>query len=140
MKRSSSLLLIFLLTLITAAVQSVFGQAEKEYFTPGQKSIHLFNLPDGISESQLVESLAELNQSISDVGYPGIGYQLYKVENDSIQEHRYFVEGLWPDPETYRVVHDHEAWKQVAEKHAEMWDKIQAMEIYRRVVKVDMNN
>ena len=108
-----------------------------QYLIPKQKSIHLFNLPEGVSEKQIIASLSEINSVISDLGYSNVGYQLYKVESDTIQKYRYFMEGLWPDPETYRIIHEDEKWKQAAEKNTEMWDKVFAEEIYRRVLKVD---
>ena len=108
-----------------------------QYLTPKQKSIHLFNLPEGVSEKQIIASLSEINSVISDLGYSNVGYQLYKVESDTIQKYRYFMEGLWPDPETYRIIHEDEKWKQAAEKNTEMWEKVVVEEIYRRVLKVD---
>lgn len=141
MKHYTGVPLFLLIILMIYASPSSFGQETKDqYLTPDQKSIHLFNLPEGISEAQLIESLSEINGAIGKIGYKGVGYQLYKVEDETIQEHRYFVEGLWPDQETYHIIHEHEAWKQFAEKYAEMWDKIQAVEIYRRLLKVDVNH
>jgi len=141
MRLNSAISALLLITLLTYAISPSFGQGKKgKYLTPGQKSIHLFNLPEGVTEAQLIASLSELNEAIQGIGYKGVGYHLYKVEDNTIQAHRYFVEGLWPDPETYRTIHDHEAWKQAAEKNNSIWDKIQAVEIYRRVVKIDVNN
>ena len=111
-----------------------------KYLTPKQKSIHLFNLPDGINENQFSAAISEINSAIIELGYPGVGYHLYKVEADSIKEYQYFMEGLWPDPEIYKKVHDSENWNQAVDKNREMLENVFANEIYRRVIKVEMNN
>jgi len=108
-----------------------------QYLTPKQKSIHLFNLPKGISEEQFIASVSELNSAIRELGYSGVGYHVYKAESDTIQEYRYFLEGLWPDPETYKTIHEDEKWKQAAEKNNDMWEKVLAVQIYRRMLKVE---
>lgn len=110
-----------------------------QYLTPKQKSIHLFNLPDDITERQLSAAISEINSAITELGYSGVGYQLYKVEADSIKEYRYFMEGLWPDPETYKKIHDSEDWKQAVDKNGEMLENAFANQIYRRILKVEMN-
>ena len=110
-----------------------------QYLTPKQKSIHLFNLPDDITERQLSAAISEINSAITELGYSGVGYQLYKVEADTIKEYRYFMEGLWPDPETYKKIHDSEDWKQAVDKNGEMLENAFANQIYRRILKVEMN-
>lgn len=148
MKLYSIIPMVILLTIIACnsktteselANEPSFSKEKKvvQYLTPKQKSIHLFNLPEGVSEEQIIASLSEINSVISDLGYSNVGYHLYKVESDTVQTYRYFMEGLWPDPETYRIIHENEKWKQAAEKNTEMWDKVFATEIYRRVLKVE---
>lgn len=110
-----------------------------QYLTPKQKSIHLFNLPDGVTERQFSAAISEINSAITELGYSGVGYHLYKVEADTIKEYRYFMEGLWPDPETYKIIHDSEDWNQAVEKNREMLENVFANQIYRRILKVDMN-
>jgi len=110
-----------------------------QYLTPNQKSIHLFNLPEGVSEQQFVGSISDVNSAITEIGYPGVGYHLYKVESDTIQEYRYFMEGLWPNPETYKIIHENDKWKQTIEKHSEVFSDVMATQLYRRMLKVEMN-
>lgn len=105
-------------------------------YSPGNKSIHLFDLPEGVSEGQLTGLLADLNSVIEDLGYANAGYSLYKVNAEDEGEYRYFMEGVWPDAETYRRIHDSEEWKEVAQKDADLVREIQAQEIYRKVEKV----
>ena len=116
---------------------TVSEQKAVEYLTPKQKSIHLFDLPEGMTERQFVGAVEEINAAIDKLGYPGVGYHVYKVQTDTIQEYRYFMEGLWPDPETYRVIHDSEAWNQAIDENREMFDRAFANQIYRRILKVE---
>ena len=149
MKLCSIISILMLLTIMACnSNASESGQAEEpisqekeviQYLTPKQKSIHLFSLPEGVSEEQFITAISELNSAVNELGYSGVGYQVYKVQSDTIQEYRYFVEGLWPDPETYRIIHEDEKWKQAAENNEEMWGKVSEVEIYRRLLKVDMN-
>ena len=100
----------------------------------------MFDLPQGVSETQFIASIAELNAAIEELGYSGVGYHVYKVESDTISKYRYFMEGLWPDPETYRIIHESEKWKQAANSHRVMMGKVFATEIYRRVLEVAMGD
>lgn len=102
----------------------------------GRKSLHLFELPDGVSEKQLSDFLDEMNQAISDEGYPGAGYHLYKI-SDNHDKYKYFMEGVWPDAATYDKIHDSEKWKNAANKGKDMIDKIQANELYLKAEKVN---
>ena len=110
--------------------------APNTYLTPGQKSIHLFDLPEGTSESQFLSAVARLNSTIAEMGYSGVGYHVYKEERDSIGAYRYFMEGLWPDSETYSVVHQSDEWKAAFEENKAVIKAIQDIEIYRRMLKV----
>lgn len=110
-----------------------------QYLTPKQKSIHLFNIPDGVTERQFSAAISEINSAITELGYSGVGYHIYKVEADTIKDYRYFMEGLWPDPEIYKIIHDSEDWNQAVEKNREMLENVFNNQIYRRILKVEMN-
>ncbi|MBT8295117.1 MAG: hypothetical protein KJO51_01755, partial [Gramella sp.] len=102
----------------------------------GKKSLHLFKLPAGVSETQLNDFLKEMNSAISEEGYPNAGYHLYKItdENDN---YSYFMEGVWPDAATYDKIHKSEKWKSAAEKGKDMIEKIQAQELYLKAERVN---
>ena len=104
--------------------------------TAGKKSLHLFKLPEGISENKLSDFLKEMNKAISEEGYPGAGYHLYKI-TDNNDEYKYFMEGVWPDSATYDKIHNSEKWKSAAEKGKDMIDKIQAQELYLKAERVN---
>lgn len=102
----------------------------------GKKSLHLFKLPGDVTETQLSEFLAEMNTAIKEEGYPGSGYHLYKI-SDNNSEYKYFMEGVWPDAETYDKIHNSASWKATAEKGKAMIDKIRAQELYLKAEKVN---
>lgn len=101
-----------------------------------KKSLHLFKLPEGVSEMQLNDFLKSMNKAISTEGYPNAGYHLYKITDDN-NEYSYFMEGVWPDSATYDKIHKSEKWKAAAEKGKEMFEKIQAQELYLKAEKVN---
>lgn len=100
-----------------------------------KKSLHLFEMPDGITEQKLNDFLKEMNKAISDEGYPGSGYHLYKITDEN-SDYKYFMEGVWPDAETYEKIHNSERWKAAADKGKDMIEKIQAQELYLKAEKV----
>lgn len=100
------------------------------------RSIHLFDLPEGVTEAEWSAALAELNSLVKDLGYPGAGYHMYKTENPDIKDYRYFFEGVWPSEEAYTKIHEDPSWKAASEKFGPMYDKIKAVEIYRRMNRV----
>lgn len=104
---------------------------------PGYKSLHLFELPEGVTEKQLNDHLKEMNQAISEEGYPDAGYHLYKLPGQNSENYQYFLEGVWPDAATYEKVHNSEKWKQMAEKGKDMIEKIRARELYLKATRVD---
>ena len=46
------------------------------------KSIHLFDLPEGVTEAELAAVLEKSNTMIKQLGYKDAGYFLYKVEGE----------------------------------------------------------
>lgn len=102
----------------------------------GKKSLHLFELPEGVSEKQLGDFLKEMNRAISAEGHPEAGYHLYKV-TDNDDKYKYFMEGVWPDSQTYEKIHNSKGWKDAADKGRDMIEKIQANELYLKAEKVN---
>lgn len=100
------------------------------------RSIHLFDMPEGVTEAGWSAALAEMNSVVADLGYPGAGYYMYKTENPETKDYRYFFEGVWPSEAAYKKIHEDPAWIAASEKFNPMYDKIRAVEIYRRVNRV----
>ncbi len=104
-------------------------------YAAGKKSLHLFKLPEGVSEKQLNDFLKQMNQAISEEGHPEAGYHLYKI-TDEHDNYSYFMEGVWPDSATYEKIHDSEKWKAAADKGRDMIEKIQSQELYLKAERV----
>lgn len=100
------------------------------------KSIHLFDMPAGVTEAQLSAVLGELNAIIDRLGYKNTGYTLYKVQGESTDKYRYFFEGNWPSAEAYQKVHDDKSFREAEEKLSLVYTKIKPVELYRRLVRV----
>ncbi|MBK8555448.1 MAG: SgcJ/EcaC family oxidoreductase [Lewinellaceae bacterium] len=98
-----------------------------------RKSIHLFDLPAGVTEAEWSAVLKDMNSTIAKIGYPGAGYFLYKTENDDAKNYRYYFEGVWPSAEAYAKIHEDPAFKALDKKYGPLYKKIQALEVYRRV-------
>jgi len=103
---------------------------------PQLKSIHLFDLPEGITEARLSATLKEMNAVIARIGYRDAGYFLYKVEGAGTDKYRYFFEGVWPSADAYRKIHDDKAFREADKKLGVVYEKIKAVELYRRLVRV----
>ncbi len=101
------------------------------------RSIHLFDLPEGVTEEAWSAALAEMNSVIAELGYPGAGYYMYKTQSADTKDYRYFFEGVWPSEEAYAKIHEDPTWKTASEKFDPMYAKIKAVEIYRRMSRVE---
>ncbi|MCA1752883.1 MAG: SgcJ/EcaC family oxidoreductase [Flavobacteriales bacterium] len=100
----------------------------------GYKSIHLLDLPKDVEEAELADALARLNAAIS---VPGAGYFLYKVEDDSDETYHYYFEGAWPSKAAYDAIHGSEGWKKAADEMKGLYQKLEADQIYRKVMLVE---
>lgn len=103
---------------------------------PNKKSLHLFELPEGVSEDELSNFLKDMNEAISKEGYPDAGYHLYKITTKD-DKFAYFMEGVWPDSEAYDKIHESQGWKAMAEKGKAMIEKIQARELYLKAERIE---
>ena len=100
------------------------------------RSIHLFDMPEGVTEAEWSAALKEINDAVAGLGYPGAGYYMYKTESADTEDYRYYFEGVWPSEEAYREIHEAPAWKTATEKFDPLYAKIKAVEIYRRMNRV----
>ena len=89
------------------------------------KSVSTYAEFEPVTESELKASLDEINNVIAEIGYPGAGYTLWRIENPDIEE-KFMVEGNWPDHAAYDVIHQNESYTKVIEKNKELWDKLSA--------------
>lgn len=100
------------------------------------KSIHIFDMPNGLTEAQWSDGIKEFNTIIADMGYPGAGYAFYKTSDSTVKTNRYYFEGVWPSGEGYKKIHEDPLYIEAAKKMDPLYAKIKAVEIYRRLEKV----
>lgn len=117
-------------------VREIYNDDQATLAVTPDKSIHLFDLPADITEAQWSSALAEMNSVIAGLGYPGAGYYLYKTEDPETKNYRYYFEGVWPDDEAYAKIHENPAYLKASEKLGPLYDKIAAVQIYRRMSRV----
>ena len=101
------------------------------------KSIHLFDMPEGVTEAELAAVLEKMNTSIKQLGYKDAGYFLYKVEGEGPEKYHYFFEGIWPSAEAYKKIHEDKMYMESDKKASELIKKIQAVELYRRLKRIN---
>ncbi|MGM9509055.1 hypothetical protein ACS5NO_15075 [Larkinella sp. GY13] len=123
------------LWLLVNLSMSASAQAQQTATTQ-LKSIHLFDMPAGVTEAQLSAVIGELNTVIKRLGYSNAGYTLYKVAGKGADKYHYFFEGNWPNNEAYQKIHDDKSFQEADKKLGTVYEKIKAVELYRRLVRV----
>lgn len=99
-----------------------------------QMSIHLFDLPDGISEEEYLSDIEKLNSFYTDSGLKK-NYTVLKVGDKSdVSEYKYVLVSSYRSAEEYESTHnlgeEYEAYMEyIFEKYEEMISE----EIYRKV-------
>jgi len=101
-----------------------------------ERSIHLFDFPEGVTEASWKTALDEVNSVIADLGYPGAGYYMYKDQSNETKNYKYYFEGVWPSKEVYTQIHENPTYIAASEKFRPLYDKINAVEIYRKMSKI----
>lgn len=104
---------------------------------PAVKSLHLLNLPDGITEADLAGALNKVNRAIFEAGYHHSGYRLWKVAGEQTGDYAYMWEGNWPSEKGYQAIHELEAYQEAATAAmGDMYEAIQPVQVYNRYVEV----
>jgi hypothetical protein len=103
---------------------------------PALKSVHLVNLPQDVSDTQMASTLNEVNKVISDLGYPGVGYRLWKVTGDTTTGYAYLWEGIWPSQAAYDEIHENENYRNSWSPHEAMLQKVMEVQVYQRYSEV----
>lgn len=133
MKRINYLILVFISFSIISCVSPVDEGIEKaELLQFEVTSLHLWDSTLNVSEVELAKVLDEVNDAITELGYPGAGYLLWKVQNDTLMQNRYMMLGSWPDKAAYDSIHKSEAWQSVWEKYSEFLEPMKEQSIYSR--------
>lgn len=107
------LLLVFLGIFAYTLTQCNFDRPDDRFKL---KSISLWSDSSGIDPEMLRSSLDRINKTIDSIGFPGAGYRLWVVTEDSL-EFRFMIEGLWPDQESYDKINEDERYKNAMENY-----------------------
>jgi len=102
-----------------------------------QMSIHLFDLPEGMSEEEYLADVAALNEFYTQASYPK-NYTVLKVADDSgVDTYRYALVSSYTSADQYAELHDlgpdYEAFMDsIRVKHKGIIDT----EVYRKVFRI----
>ena len=125
----SFIVLIFIASCVSSVDEST-NEAEPLQFK--LTNLHLFDSTLNVTESEVLEFLNELNDAIAEIGYPGAGYKLWKVQNDTIMQYRFMIKSSWPDKTAYDSIHNHEAYKAAQEKYSDFAKQIRKQTVYQK--------
>lgn len=120
MKKNHTSIIFYclLFSLVTVAQ----AQAQKASTTQ-IKSIHLFDMLEGVTEAELAARLKEMNIAIERFGYKDAGYSLYKVQGETGEKYRYYFEGVWPSAEAYKKTHEDKMYLEADKKADSIYKK-----------------
>ena len=94
------------------------------------QSVSYFNDTVGLDPQVLLKTFTLLNEAIDEIGYPDAGYELW-VNQSETSDVRFMVEGLWPDQETYNIIHDHQLYIDAGTADSTLWDKLGRVNYFR---------
>lgn len=133
MKKFNYFITFFILIAIVSCVSTVDEGPEKAGLLQYEvTSLHLIDSTLNVSEVEFVKVLDDVNDVIAEIGYPGAGYSLWKVQDDSIMQYRFMMLSSWPDKAAYDSIHSSEAFNSAWEKHTEFFEPAREQSIYQR--------
>lgn len=133
-----SLLLVAFLFGCSKEVEVTVVSEEPADKVVNQMSIHLFDLPEGITEAEYLADVAKLNAFYTAASYPE-NYIVLKVADDSgVDTYQYALVSSYESTEQYAELHDlgveYQAYMDtLRSKHKEILDT----EIYRKVFRLN---
>lgn len=103
-----------------------------------QMSIHLFDLPEGITEEEYIADIEKMNSFFITSGY-GKNYTILKVADDSeVEEFRYALVSSYPSAEVYAASHDQgPEYSAFMDEISSKYQGITETEIYRKVYTIN---
>lgn len=102
---------------------------------PAVKSVHLFDMPAGVTEAELVEAIRQVNSVVTELGYRHAGYKLWRAQTED-PAYGYYWEGLWPSAEAYQSIHDHPRYQEAIDAFTDLYPLIEPVQTYVRYVEV----
>jgi hypothetical protein len=138
MKRTIPIASILILALSIVSVSCTTQAEETQEPTRIEntlKSVSFWQDSLNLDPTLLQASLDRLNEAIDSIGYPDAGYQLWIIQNDTIADYRFLINGNWPNEDLYNEIHDHELYKNVMNLDEVFWKKLNMIS-YDRFIKV----
>jgi ketosteroid isomerase-like protein len=107
----------------------------------GLRSVNLFNLPESVSEADLLAGFRELNEAVRSTGYMDAGYSLLRVTQAQVEDtpsvgKDYILIGHWPDQAAYDEIHESAAYIAAGEKLQSTFDAMSESVAYSRYVQL----
>lgn len=100
-------------------------------------SIHLLKVTDDAAFDELSVTTEKLNEAIASLGYWDCGYKLLQIKEDKSDTYNYFIRGNWKNPEIYKIIHDSDAFKNVADSIPESVRDVLKTQLYVKVGKIE---
>ena len=131
MKRLSiAFLLVASFSLIMISCNTAQETDEAEKIENTLQSVSYFQDTVGLDPLLLKEIITALNEAIDEIGYPDAGYKLW-VNQSEESDVKFMVEGLWPDQETYDIIHDNQLYLDAGEANRSKMDGLVRLEYHR---------
>uniref|UniRef100_UPI00321670C3 YybH family protein n=1 Tax=uncultured Draconibacterium sp. TaxID=1573823 RepID=UPI00321670C3 len=96
-------------------------------------SLHLLKVPDELQINELQIAVNKFNLAISEMGYMDCGYKIMQVIPGKDSNYNYFLKGTWKNQETYDVIHNSDAYKNVSDNMPESINKFFENQVYAKV-------
>jgi len=107
------------------------------------KSVHLFDLPTGVSRTQIEEALTGLNRAIAETGHTDANYVLWEVNQAQVPGYpsigyHFVMEGIWPSQTAYDEIRETPAFRGAIEDYSEVLQAISDASVYSRYQRVGL--
>jgi hypothetical protein len=101
------------------------------------KSVLLYHEIQEYQPDTIILALNDVNSVIARIDSKSLGYSLWKVQSDSIQSYRYFIQGEWADQSSYDTIHAHSEFRKVLDKYKSIFDQTRKWDLYRRFERME---
>ena len=113
-----------LLMLGTIAAAPVIVSPKDPVSAGALRSVSLFDLPEGVSESALVDAVSGLNAAVRATGHMDAGYALFKVtqgQGESVSSigRNYVLIGHWSSQAVYDEIHKSAAYVEAGQRYGQ---------------------
>lgn len=108
---------------------------EKSKIENTLKSVSYWQDSLKVDPAKLLVSIEQVNKAIDSIGYPDAGYQLWRVQSDTVTDYRFQINGYWPNQEVYDEIHNHELYINPTVLDKELWNNLRVIR-YERFTRV----